>query len=291
MAALVMFGIFSVQRQKTESDLAAVSSINHTSGFSIGDRIFSFFKGSDDTGSLDGNPMSASEYAEFQAFMAANPEAMLTKKNAVSDNSNTGDRISGRSEYVVHSAAPCPCVCPYGKVMIILGVKSKPGDKDYEWFKKNFPTAELIPLGKTAGDAKIAEIRKIATDYVNDPKCPKQKLLLVGYSLGGAIVKSLKADCGDCADIIAIDPPYPTKVCTRTLVWLSKPFSAQLREICRGASATIDDSDLQINWTDGNSLNPRHYPWRNLDALGAQRLTDLKSAIDKKMQSCKDSAE
>ena len=282
IATLVISGALLVKKQKNESNLAAVSTTGKGGSALI----------KDDTGSLDGNPLSPSEYAEFEAFMAADTEVMTqtsqVKPGAKITTTNVREDTSNRTEYITQNATPCTCPCPYGKVIIVLGIKSKPGDADYKWFSKNFPSAELIPLGKSAGDAKIAEIKKKVSDYINNPNCPKQKLLLIGYSLGAAIVKDLKKDCKDCADIIAIDPPYPSRVCTKTLVWISKPFSSQLRQICRGASSALDENDLQISWTAGNSLNPRHYPWRNLsDATNIQRLADLKATINKKINDCK----
>ncbi len=292
IAVVVVLGISSVQKNR-ESNLAAVSTVTNKRQTTLQVRGITSKTTSrvDDTSTLDGNPLSAKEYAEFEAFMAANPELTRIDLKA----SETGTSLNRESGIVSSNTdsgsgvvTACPCVCPYGKIIIVLGIKSKPGDKDYEWFKSNFPTAELIPLGKSAGDAKIAEIKKKVLDYVNDTKCPKQKLLLIGYSLGAAIVKDLKADCKDCADIIAIDPPYPSRVCTRTLVWISKPFSAQLRQICRGSSADMSDpDDIQVNWTNGNSLSGDHYPWRNLNRQNTERLAALKRMIDQKINDCK----
>lgn len=292
--ALVMASSFSILNEKEQTQqLAAVSNIEKNTTLNNTNNKGTIARISDDTSSLGGNPLTAKEFAEFNAFMSAESDADFVSVTRTQHIQNTNKELP-RKEYTgsdtsgrIETNTACPCVCPYGKIIVVLGVKSKPGDKEYEWFKEHFPSAELIPLRRSAGDAKFKEIKERIMTQVNDPVCPKQKILLIGYSMGAAIVKSLEAECADCADIIAIDPPYPSKICTRTLVWLSKPFSAQLRQICKASPITLTGNDEQINWTNGNSLNPDHYPWNNLTKENVRKLEELKETIYRKINTCR----
>lgn len=164
----------------------------------------------------------------------------------------------------------CDCVCPYAAKIVILGIGSTANSPEARWFQENVPGSTIYPLSGGLA-ARINQIRN-QIKQIQGNLCPKQKILIIGYSLGASIAKNLKSEF-PCIDVIAVDPP-DTNWCR---FFMARWVSPALRQICRSNSVSANTT---VNWTSGNSGDTgNHYPWNNATA-NAQKLRDLKATID-----------
>jgi hypothetical protein len=165
----------------------------------------------------------------------------------------------------------CSCACPYVERIVILGKGSTTNSPEAVWFSENVRSDIIYPLEDGNLQERIDQIKKRIKNSQGN-SCPKKKILIIGYSLGGSVAKNFKKEF-PCVDIVTVDPPS-SAWCN---LFIPQFFNKELAQICKSNNLK---SNQNINWTNGDSGNTsEHYPWGN-PAANLEKLQALISSLN-----------
>lgn len=196
---------------------------------------------------------------------------------------------------------PGPCTCPY-TVMVIGGKGGDLNNPFYKWMDANVKGFQHLPLADANDDGKGAsdvspEIVNGVKRLVKEQLGQKNKILLIGYSLGGSVAFNIAKELDSkksCIETFLIDP---TSTCHAAIPdngfgqFFARLARNDADQICKATNGgMMNDKANIVDWTQGQGADTKtgvHFPFDKTDAQSKRQLVALKAAIDAKIKACK----